>query len=347
MNTRPAPPRPPARLAGIARRATSLALLAALAGCAGHDPWRVALPPPALLPAPAAPAAAPTAESTTASASPAPAARLPSGADSRPAAVALQVWALTEDQHLIRFSADAPQQVTARRPVRGLAAGEKLVGIDFRVARGQLYGLSNQGRLVQIEPATGQLSPVGDRPLGWPLLGRHIGIDFNPVADRLRVVTEAGQNLRVHPDTGAMIDFDAQAPGLQADPALAYGEGDALAGQTPRIVAAGYTYNGSNDKLTTNYAIDLDRGLLVMQGSHENASPVVSPNTGRLRSVGPLGVPGLLAADLDISDTGNVPLAALRTDRTRLYRIDLDRGTATLIGPIGDGAPLRALAIEP
>lgn len=269
------------------------------------------------------------------------------GANGRPVAAPLTVWGLTADQALIRFSADAPQRVELRRPLRGLAAGEKLVGIDFRVARGVLYGLSNQGRLYTLNTETAELTPVGTETMGWPLLGAHIGIDFNPAADRLRVVTEAGQNLRVHPDTGRLVDFDAQTAGLQADIPVAYVAGDVNAGRTPRVVAAGYTYNKDNEKLTTNYAIDLSLGVLAMQGSHESQQPPVSPNTGRLSTVGPLGVPGLVAADLDISDVSNTPLAALRTDLTRLYRVDLKTGAATLVGVIGDGAPLRAIAIEP
>ena len=300
--------------------ALACASLAALAACTTRLPasWRDAPAPPQL-----------------------------SSPTGRPLATPLKVWALTDDQHLLQFSADAPQQILARHPLRGLAAGERLLGIDFRVARGVLYGLSQRGRLYTIQPDSGQATPVGEQAIGWPLLGREVGIDFNPAADRLRVVTETGQNLRVHPDTGRLVDFDPKADGLQPDIVVGYVDRDANAGKTPRIVAAGYTYNKDNDKLTTNYAIDLDLGLLVMQGSHETKLPAVSPNTGRLMSVGPLGVAGLKAADLDISDLDNVPLAALRTDLTRLYRIDLKTGAATLIGPIGSGTPVRAIAIEP
>lgn len=295
------------------------ASLATLAACSSLPaPWREAPPPPVL-----------------------------ASVAARPLASPLKVWALTEDQHLLQFLADAPQQILTRQPLKGLAEGERLVGIDYRVARGVLYGLSQRGRLYTLQPEQGLATPVGAAPIGWPLLGRHVGIDFNPVADRLRVVTEAGQNLRVHPDTGLLVDFDPKTDGLQSDVVLGYVAHDVNAGKTPRIVAAGYTYNKDNDKLTTNYALDLDLGLLVMQGSHETKVPPVSPNTGRLMTVGPLGVAGLTAADLDIADLGNVPLAALRTDLTRLYRIDLSTGAATLIGPIGNGAPVRAIAIEP
>lgn len=257
------------------------------------------------------------------------------------------VLALTEDQQLLRFAADRPQEVLQRQAVRGLAPGEKLLGIDFRVARGELYGLASSGRLYRIDPASASAQPVGETGIGWPLLGARVAIDFNPTVDRLRVVTEAGQNLRVHPDTGLLVDREPQVPGLQPDLPLGYVNGDPHAGLAPRIVGAGYTYNKRDDKLTTLYGIDLGLAQLVMMGSHESKVPPVSPNTGRVMSVGPLGVVGLVEADLDISDLDNTPLALLRTDRSRLYRIDLATGRAQLIGVIGDGAPVRSIAIEP
>ena len=42
-----------------------------------------------------------------------------------------------------------------------------------------------------------------------PLLdGTEFGVDFNPQVDRLRVVSNSGQNLRLHPDTGAVAAVD-------------------------------------------------------------------------------------------------------------------------------------------
>lgn len=278
---------------------------------------------------------------------PAPADDMAPSPEALTAEAKLWVWGLTESGlGLVRFNAARPQAIVAQRGIQGLKPQDRLVGIDYRVARGQLYGLGRSGQLYTLEPDTGLATPVG-QGIGWPMLGRAIGIDFNPAADRLRVVTEAGQNLRVHPDTGALVDYDPQSPGVQPDGVLAYAPGDVSAAHAPRLVAAGYTYNKTNEKLTTNYAIDLDRAQLVMQGSHETRQPPVSPNTGRLMTVGGLAVAGIQAADLDISDVGNVPLAVLRTDLTRLYRIDLSTGRASVIGRVGNGEALRAIAIEP
>ncbi len=245
------------------------------------------------------------------------------------------VFAVTADGVLIKFNAGTPRRLDERRPITGLAAGESLVGIDFRVARGVLYGLSSAGRLFTIDTRSGAASPVGSAP-PVALNGRLFGFDFNPAADRIRVVSDTGQNLRLHPDTGAL---------ASADPDLAAA---GAAAAKPVLAGAAYTYNKKNDKLTTNYAIDFARGWLVTQGSVEGVEPVVSPNTGRIADVGPLGTGPVDDVAFDIADIDNTALAALRKDgRTRLYLLDLASGKATLLGTVGDGRPLRGLAIEP
>ncbi len=260
------------------------------------------------------------------------------------------VLVLTTEQALLRVNAGQPQRVLARVPVQGLPVGERLVGMDFRVARGVLYALGQSGRLYTLDATTGQLTAVGSAAPAVALRGTRFELDFNPAADRLRVVSDMGQNLRYHPDTGALVDFDAQQPGTQPDPDLAYAQGDAQQGQAPLVLAAGYTYHQQNDKLTTNFAIDARQGTLVVQGSREGAAPVVSPNLGILHTVGALGTGPLAAATLDISDVNNTALAALRTvadGRTRLYRLSLDTGVAILVGTVAQGQPLVGMAIEP
>ena len=259
------------------------------------------------------------------------------------------VHAVTAGGELITFQAGQPQQLLKRQPLRGLAAGDTLVGIDYRVARGVLYALSAEGRLYTLDAKTARLTPVGSgAPLALPLAGPRFGFDFNPAADRIRIVGERGQNLRLHPDTGALVDADPTREGVQPDGELHYAPGDANAGRAPQLLAAGYTYNKNDDKLTTNFALDGALGLLVMQGSREGALPVVSPNTGRLTTIGPLGTGPLQDAAFDIADLDNSALAALRIGgRTRLYGVDLVRGRATLLGTIGSGEALNGMAIEP
>lgn len=258
-------------------------------------------------------------------------------------------FALTADGELLRFNAGQPQRVLDRKPVQGLVAGDSLVGIDFRVARGVLYGLGRQGVLYTLDTTTARATRVGSAALAVALPPGRYGFDFNPAADRIRVVN-GRFNLRLHPDTGAAVDGDATAPGVQPDADLAYGAGDSAAGQTPDIVAAAYTYNKQDDKLTTNYALDRQRGTLVMQGSREGVQPVVSPNTGRLSTVGNLGLGRFDDASFDIADVSGAAFAAIRSTAgapTRWYRIDLTSGRAQLIGTLAGGAAVVGVAIEP
>jgi hypothetical protein len=257
------------------------------------------------------------------------------------------VVALTTQHELIRFNAGRPGQLLSSTPLSGLPAHERLVGLDFRVARGELFALGRLGQLYRIDVAKASAMPVG-APIAVELRGQRFGFDFNPTVDRIRVVSDAAQNLRLHPDTGAAVDADPKADGMQTDGTLAYDAADANAGRAPAIVAAAYTYNPDNDKITTNYAIDARQGVLVTQGSREGAQPAVSPNTGRLFTVGPLGTGAFEHADFDISDVKNVAYAALTPagGTSVFYRIDLATGAATRIGSVG-GKTLVGMAIEP
>lgn len=260
------------------------------------------------------------------------------------------IFAVTAAHELIKFNAGQPQLILERKPVTGLAPAERLVGVDFRVTKGVLFGLANTGRLYTLDTSTGALKPVGAAPSAIPLAGDVFGFDFNPAADRIRVVSNTGQSFRLHPDTGAAVDADPNAPGIQADSALTYVKGDTQESQHPALVAAAYTYNKQDEKITTNYALDARLGTLVMQGSLEGTLPVVSPNTGLLRTVGKLGLGPLADATFDIADISGAAFAAVRTPAsatTRLYQIDLNSGKAQLIGTVGSDAPLVGMAVEP
>jgi hypothetical protein len=258
------------------------------------------------------------------------------------------IYAVTADaQRLVQFNAGQPQKTLSAKPLTGFAAGDQLVGIDYRVAKGQLFGLGASGQLYRIDTKTGTLSAVGT-PNALPKDGAtEWGFDVNPTVDRIRVVNDAGYNLRLHPDTGAVVDGNSNEAGVQYDGRLAYDAADVNTGKSPAVVAAGYTYNKDNDKITTNYALDGRQGVLVHQGSKEGVQPVVSPNTGKLYTVGSLGIGSFQRATLDISDLSNAAYAAVTANGKSIwYRIDLATGKATRIGTVEAG-PVVGAAIEP
>ena len=82
----------------------------------------------------------------------------------------------------------------------------------------------------------------------------------------------------------------------------------------------------------------------------EGSTPVVSPNTGQLRTVGKLGAGSFKNATFDIADVSGVAYAALtdaNAKASRWVEIDLKPGAATLLGVIGGGETIRGAAVEP
>lgn len=259
--------------------------------------------------------------------------------------------AVTLSNELLRFNSSTPGQIESSLTIGGMSQpGERLLGIDFRPATGELFGLSSAGRVYIIDQFTALATPVpGSSRISPAVAGTDIGFDFNPVPDRIRVVSNTGQNLRLNPVNGAVVDADLARAGTQLDGPLAFATGDRFRGSTPRIVGAAYTnLTVAGSTMTTNYAIDANRGVLVRQGSL-NSAPV-SPNSGQLFTVGGLGVATTDQVGFDIAAGTEMAFASLTTPgatSSALYMIDLGTGRATRIGGIGGGEVIQGLAAVP
>jgi hypothetical protein len=259
------------------------------------------------------------------------------------------VVALTANNALVTFDNARPQLVLDRQKVTGLDAGERLVGIDFRPATGQLFGVGRGESLYTINAVSGVATKVGsglDTPLSDTA---SYGVDFNPVVDRLRVVNTEEQNLRINQLTGAIVDSDLVTVGTQLDTLLAYNVADVSAAINPQIAATAYTNSFAGATTTTLYAFDSATGNLVTIGG---VAGTPSPNGGQLNTVGSLGVNFSEVAGLEIASQGGVETAyaALKVagqPGTRLYTIDLATGAATFVSRIGGGTQLVDLAVMP
>ena len=128
-----------------------------------------------------------------------------------PVVVAGDVFVLTASNKLLSFDRATPATIRTTATVTGLQAGENLLGIDFRPADGQLYGVGSTGRIYTLNGATGAATlksslaaDAADTTAPYTALaGTQFGVDFNPLADRLRIVSDTGQSLRINVDTGA------------------------------------------------------------------------------------------------------------------------------------------------
>lgn len=223
---------------------------------------------------------------------------------------------------LLTIDSATPGVVSSTVAISGLQAGESILGIDFRPATGVLFGLGSSNRLYTINSATGVATQVGATGQ-FSLTGTSFGFDFNPVADRIRLTSNTGQDLRLNPDTGAI---------AATDPALNPG--------SPSIVASAYTNSfPGGGGATTLYNIDSVTDQLFVQNP---------PNNGTQMLVGNLGVNISAIAAFDIAFPGNIGLAAFQTAGapafSQLYTINLATGAATLVGSIGTGQTITGLA---
>lgn len=233
---------------------------------------------------------------------------------------ALKLFGLTDGNRLLAFNPDKPAEAVGI-DVTGLASGETLKGIDFRPANGAMYALSSASKLYTIDLATGAATFVGAADPA--LTGTAYGIDFNPTVDRLRVVSDVDENLRLVPTTGAIAATDV---------ALAYATPDANASSNPNITAVAYDNNFVGATTTTLYGIDTTLDTLVRQGDL-NGTPT-SPNAGTLFTIGALGADFATEAGFDLFTDSSLTNTAYAVSGSTLYGINLTTGAATNLGTV-------------
>ena len=224
------------------------------------------------------------------------------------------VVALTSSNRLLFFDSATPGTVT--KIISIPYPEERLAAIDFRPQTGDLYAVGPSGTIIVVNPTSGHVSSP-NFPSSTALSGSRFGFDFNPTVDRIRVTSDAEQNIRLHPDTGAVAGVDTN---------LQFALTDVHAGADPNVVASAYTNNFVGAGATVLYDIDSNFDALLIQNP---------PNAGTLNTVGALGVDTTDRAGFDISPGTGIAYASLTVaGTTGLYRIDLASGAATLVGTI-------------
>lgn len=240
------------------------------------------------------------------------------------------VWATTQQGFLISFDSATPGTIISGVGISGMQANETVLGIDFRPATGEMYALGSFSRLYQLNQSTGAATQVGGQ-FSTMLNGSNFGFDFNPTVDRIRVVSNANQNLRLNPNTGAVASVDGS---------LAYAMGDSGFGMDPDGVHAAYTNNFAGATSTTLYVLDTDRDVLARQAP---------PNDGVLNTIGFLGANIGELGGFDISGATGSAFVAVRDiglSTSTFWSIDLATGQAMMVGQIGGGEIITAMALR-
>ncbi|MGW2176351.1 DUF4394 domain-containing protein [Streptomyces sp. NPDC001705] len=225
---------------------------------------------------------------------------------------------LTTQQRLVTFDVRTPGDTRDLGRISGLSGDRKLVGIDFRVQNGKLYGVGDRGGIYTINRSA-KATKVSQ--LTEELDGKNFGVDFNPAANRLRVISDTGQNLRHNIDDPAaprttIVDGTLTNPTMPPSTALG-------------VTGAAYTNNDLNAATaTTLFDIDTVNDRVSLQ------SPA---NAGTLAPTGNLGVDAGPSAGFDIyynRGTGdNKGFAALKTSgKYRFYSVNILNGRADNFG---------------
>ena len=238
---------------------------------------------------------------------------------------------LLETGNLLRFiDTTQPSVVLRTLTITGLQAGEAITAIDYRPANGVLYGIGvvpgGLTRLYMINGITGAATLIGGGPfdtiVGLTTTGG-LGMDFNPVVDRIRLVNNIGMNMRVNPDTAtATVDTNVT---------FAAGDANQNSGNSPNSIA--YSNNIAGALTTTLYGVISGNGPQVVRIGSPGGTPI-SPNSGVMFTVGPTGTGGYssLHQGLDISRSG---VAYMIVDNNnQLYTVNLNTGAATSLGQL-------------
>lgn len=235
-------------------------------------------------------------------------------------AQAQMVTALVGPDLLVTFDAKTGKKVSSA-PITGLSSS--VVGIDVRPATGMLYAVSADGTVATLDSATGKALPKTKLDKAVPQ--GHVTVDFNPVADRLRVMGSDGTNLRANVEDGT----------TTVDGKLAFKSDDAHAGKTAQIVAGAYINSVKGSKETALYDIDISGAFLKQ----------APPNDGILNSLGTIGVKADIIA-FDIYSNGTENWGFVVQGKV-LSRINLANGELSKVAELQDldGKPVRDIAV--
>lgn len=218
----------------------------------------------------------------------------------------VMVYGLTDNNQLVYFNANNSASFASTKAITGIPSGEKLLSIDFRPATGELYALSNASKFYIINTSTGNTRVVGTTSFTPAISGTVASIDFNPTVDRIRLVTNTGQNLRLNPETGVLAAMDTNIA------------------TSSSITGIAYTNSVSGATATVLYDLDATSGKLFKQDP---------PNNGTLVEVGSLGISFTGQAAFDINPDSTIALMATSTgSQNNLFRVDLSNGKASMIG---------------
>lgn len=227
------------------------------------------------------------------------------------------VYALTEDDRLVRFDDAIPGTLDGDVVITGLATGETLIALDVHPCDGRVFALSDQDRVVTIDPDTGAASVSSS--LSSALGETVVGASFDPESLEWRVVDESDGNRLIDVDTGAVTaQTDLQYDVLRPD-----------SGRDPFVSAIAF----------------VDGGLVGIDTDIDELVAIDPAAGGTLRRIGRLGIDAAAPVGLDHRSGDGALFASVNVGGVSgLYAIDPATGHIRFLGTIGDGTAVIDVA---
>ncbi len=234
------------------------------------------------------------------------------------------VYALNDANQLMRITSGTLRESLIPMRIIGtnVEVGERIMSIDFRPATGQLYGVSNKSRLFIINPNTAEARPITSTPFTPGITGSVVGIDFNPAFDRIRLLSNDGQDLWLNPETGLVAAKNSSISNLMG----------------VMISELAYTNNRAGVLATVLYSIDPATDRLYTQ---------TQTGPSKITDVGALGLDIAGAAGFDITPDGNGLVAVTFNGASELQQVNLATGRLHKLGNLPGTIIGLAVPTEP
>lgn len=228
---------------------------------------------------------------------------------------------------LVEFNKDSAGTIASRKPITGLPPGVSLVGIDFRPRTSELMGVGTDSRIYEISTASGFAYPLAANPFGTTLSGDFFGVDFNPTPDRIRLVSNAEQNLRLNPGMPTMSTADGPITRASDDPNIVH-------------VAYQQSSFSQTQPTTPSKIFYIDSTVDTLYSAPDPNNPNLSEAKPLTQDVGERG-------GFDIVGSTNIGFVSrgAGSDATQLLRVNLVSGQATPLSRIGGKLRLTGLAV--
>ncbi|TRW15344.1 DUF4394 domain-containing protein [Glacieibacterium frigidum] len=233
-------------------------------------------------------------------------------------ASAERIFGLTTGNTIVTFDSSTPGVTTTSGAIAGLG-GDTLTGLDLRPATGTLYSVGTSGTVYAInKDASGRGYTAVSQGVATTPTGAAFGLDFNPVPDRIRLISNTDQNLRINPTTGATI----------VDTVITSNIGNV------DIIGAAYTNSRPGATATVLYAFDALNDTL-LRSTNPNGGVYTNTNLAGA-TFGAFGFDIPVTSNFGFDISGGTGSAFANLDNV-FGSVNLTTGVGTIIGNIGAG----------